>query len=353
MLHLIDTEAIKSDHPVADVVAGYGIELRSRGRTLTGRCPFHLDRGRPNLAVYPTSRSWYCFRCGCGGDAITFVERMEGTGFREAVQRLQGGRPVASAARIRPDRWRATRSRTVRPWGAAERACLAAAVEIYHNRLLNDVRALAYVEGRGVDRAAIERHRIGYADGDELAAYLRWRRLPPQAAMRVGLIGREGREFLAGRIVVPEIRAGQPIWLIGRALDADPDASVPKYLGLPGRKPLLGWESAVSSRTVWVTEGPFDWLTLRSWGLPALALVGTHVGAAAVQALARFAEIYLVLDSDAAGQAAAAALAQALGQRAMPVRLPGVKDVAELATLAQGRTMLLQAAEQAGLQAAA
>jgi DNA primase len=226
-----------------------------------------------------------------------------------------------------------------------ERACLAAAAELYANRLLSDSAALAYVEGRGIDRATAERHRVGYAGGDELVAYLRWRRLPAQAAIRVGLLGHGGRETMAGRVVVPEIRAGQPIWMVGRRITARGDA--PKYLGLPGRKPLLGWESAQGSPTIILVEGPFDWLTLRLWDLPGLALVGTHVRASAIAALARFRRLYVALDNDDAGRVATDALTEALGARAVAVRLGGVKDVADLAPRSDGRTVLEAAVQLA------
>src|SRR5690606_37000357 len=87
----VDTDALKRSRPIADVVASYGIDLRRVGRTLVGRCPFHTDSGRPNLYVYPATDSFYCFRCGIGGDAITFVEQSDGVTFLEAVERLGGG----------------------------------------------------------------------------------------------------------------------------------------------------------------------------------------------------------------------------------------------------------------------
>lgn len=351
----IDTTALKRAHPIAEVVGGYGIALCPSGRALVGRCPFHADSGRPNLYVYPASESWYCFRCAIGGDAISFVERIEGVGFRRAVARLAGepradGYAPTRVVRALPPPF-ARRSRPPAVRGPAERACLAAAVDLYQNRLLTDPIALRYVESRGIDRATIERCRVGYAAGDELAAYLRWRRLPSPAAMRVGLLGRDGCERMAGRVVVPEIRAGQPIWLVGRALQAD--RCGPKYLGLPGRKPLLGWEAASGARAVYLVEGVFDWLALRSWGLPALALVGTHARPEAIKALGRFERIYLALDGDEAGRVAAAGLMQALGGRATMVALPEVKDVAELAPSRDGRGIFARAVRESELALAA
>ena len=102
MLQRIDTAALKRAYPVADVVARYGIELRAAGRALVGRCPFHPDRGRPNLHVYPASSSWYCFRCAVGGDVIAFVERIVGLDFREAVRELDRGLSLAASPRRVP-----------------------------------------------------------------------------------------------------------------------------------------------------------------------------------------------------------------------------------------------------------
>lgn len=348
MLQRIDTLALKRAHPIADVVAGYGIELRPAGRALVGRCPFHLDRGRPNFHVYPASDSWYCYRCAVGGDAIGFVERIAGVGFRQAVRLLDGGTSLALVTR-RPSAVSLRHQRRATVVGPAERACFAAAVELYHSGLLAHPDALAYLEGRGIDRATAEACRIGYVAGDALVPYLRWRRLPVQATRRVGLLARDGREVLAGRLVVPEIRAGQPIWLVGRTIA--PDDAGSKYLGLPGPKPLLGWEFAAPHSEVWLVEGVFDYLTLRSWGIPALALVGTRVRAETLAALGRFARIYVALDNDPAGQEAMRHLIDQLGPRAIPIAVPNAKDVAELATRPDGRDTLLGARESLPLAA--
>jgi len=300
---------------------------------LVGRCPFHTDAGRPNLHVYPATESFYCFRCGVGGDAITFVERIESVGFREAVARLLGGAPSAVTPRTSPPR--PTRRRDLpTPWGSDEWTCLAAAVELYHNRLLTDSRALDYVGRRGLVRETLEDCHIGYAAGGELAPYLRWRGIPIRSALRTGLIHRGGDEVMAGRIVVPETRGHRTIWLVGRAIDEEDDG--PKYLGLPGTRRLLGWDRASQERTVCIVEGAFDWLTLQQWGVPSLALLGTHVRPATLEALRRFDRVYLTLDSDAAGREATDRIARALGPVALPVALTGVKDVAELATKRDG-----------------
>jgi hypothetical protein len=111
----VDTEAVRREHPTADLVASYGIELRRIGAALVGRCPFHEDGGRPNLHVYRSGR-WVCYRCGEFGDVIGFVQRIDKLSFRDAVARLKQwpisgaetrrrrAHPEAPYDRARPDR---------------------------------------------------------------------------------------------------------------------------------------------------------------------------------------------------------------------------------------------------------
>ena len=350
MLTRGDLAELKRRHPLPGVVAGYGVELRPCGQVFMARCPFHDDH-EPSLLVDPRDGHYHCFGCRAHGDLLDFIQRIERVGFRQAVERLAGRRALPAPAPIPPHPPRPpSRRRRETTLGAGERPCLAAAAMLYHRQLLAEPNALAYLAGRGLAPETIARHRLGYAGGGTLLPHLGRLGLPLPAARRAGLVDRAGRERLAGRVVIPELRAGRPIWLIGRALGP---GGHPRYLGLPGTKPLLGWEAAASSPTVFLTEGPFDWLALRRWGYPALALVGTHPHPEALDALRRFERIYLALDGDAAGLAASEALRQALDPRAVLVRLPGAKDVAELAAWPDGRVRFAAAVEHAALPRAA
>src|SRR6266511_268192 len=164
----IDTAALKLAHPIEDVVARYGVELKRQGRSLVGRCPFHADGGRPNLHLFVATQSWYCFRCCLGGDVVKWVMLAENVGFLEAVECLAG----ATIGTVR-----ATPKNLSRPSPAAigertpeDLATLQAAVTLYHHALLTDGRAQDYLAGRGLDRSTIEQCRLGYAAGDQLAA---------------------------------------------------------------------------------------------------------------------------------------------------------------------------------------
>jgi DNA primase len=340
----IDTERIRQQHPIADVVERYGIQLRRVGSALVGRCPFHADGGRPNFVVYDRSARFVCFRCQVRGDAIAFVQQIEHVSFRDAAQRLEACTGQPAAHTIRPRR---TFTLSTAARGDDEIRALAAAAELYANRLLVDGRALGYLAARGFERDVLVRQRIGFAAGDELVPYLAWRDVPISAARRVGLLCPDGRERLAGRIIFPELREDQPIWLIGRLLEQADD--LPRYLGLPGAKPLLGWDQASRDlRGVCIVEGPLDLLTLQQWGVPGLALCGTGIGSLHLQLLGRWKHLYALLDADAAGREATARLCAAFRPRVTQVQLPvGVKDPADLAQLAEGSALLRNAIRDA------
>jgi DNA primase len=91
---------------------------------------------------------------------------------------------------------------------------------------------------------------------------------------------------------------------------------------------------------LWVTEGPFDWLTLRAWGVPAVALVGTRVRRELMGELSSIPSLVLCFDDDSAGGAGADVLEAAVGSAAVRCPAFGVaKDVNELAQQPDGERL--------------
>lgn len=69
--------AIKSLVRIEDVVRRYHQAPQKReGHHLLVRCPFHDDKGRPNLVLFPDRNNYKCFTCGAQGDSIDFVSRI-------------------------------------------------------------------------------------------------------------------------------------------------------------------------------------------------------------------------------------------------------------------------------------
>lgn len=330
-----DIDGIKQRTPIRDVIAAHGVALRESGSHLVGHCPFHEDE-HPSFAVYPETRSFFCFGCRAAGDVIDFVRRAENLSFRDALERLTNGTPPQPSNPFRRE-----------PLSLDDRMILTAATAVYHETLLQSPKALKYLEGRGIGMPVVRRCRLGYSDGWSLRPYLLRHRQSIKRAAEMGLFWPKGArgETMAGRIVIPELRGGQTIWMLGRVLDQERQ---PKYRGLSLPKPILGYERVRGRPRVFVTEGAFDYLTGVAWGLPMCALLGTQVRADRLSFLQRARRVLIVFDNDAPGREAAASLAQTLSGRARVVELPeGVKDLSELATLPHGRATFFQALREA------
>ena len=58
-------QELKYRSDIEQIIGSY-VNLRRRGRTLSGLCPFHSEKS-PSFTVYPENQSFYCFGCGAGG----------------------------------------------------------------------------------------------------------------------------------------------------------------------------------------------------------------------------------------------------------------------------------------------
>jgi DNA primase len=220
---------------------------------------------------------------------------------------------------------------------------LTAATEVYHAALLQQPNLLAYLARRGFNLDAVRKYRLGYAPGDNLERYFRFRGWNQEAGLELGLLVEKGdgslREYFSKRIVIPELRVcssgpAHTIYLVGRATEAWQKA---KYLGLPNApKPLWGAELARDAGEVFVCEGAFDMLTLVEWGYAAVATLG-HPRREHVEELSRVERIYIATDADDAGREFAATLKESFGSRALVLpsfkrfkELQDIKDVNEL-----------------------
>lgn len=360
-----DLAALKRAHPLDLIVAASGVRLRRAGKgCYLALCPFHDDH-HPSLIVDvrdPEREHFHCFspRCAVHGDVIEFVMLSEHLDFRAACARLAlagsapllappspPGTPVAPGLPVRRLPAGERRWDRLTP---AEQAVMNAAGAAYRECLRRSAAPRAYLRKRGVAPGVAARCGVGFADGAALLAALpheRDRSLATALGLLTATRGGALRETLAGRVVIPELRGGQPIWFIGRNLDD----REPRYLALPGERPVLGRERAAGRREVYVVEGPFDWLVAVGWGLPAIALCGPSLPADRLGFLAGAGTVWLALDGDAAGQAAATRLGEEIGpipgQHWIALDLPPETDLAELGRRPGGREMFFALVEEA------
>jgi DNA primase len=351
-----DIGDIKLRYRLVEIVERAGVQLKRAGsHRWQGLCPFHADR-TPSFFVDVERERFTCFGCKARGDVIDFVrlhERLKSVA--EACAWITGtpppeapppnGRPAPTGAGGR--RWdRLT---------LEQQLVLNTAGALYRDALWRNPRARAYLAERGLPDWVVRVCGLGYADGRSLETYLR-KHGGLRIAEELGLLrraepgegGRMLRERFAGRIVIPELRGGQPIWFLGRH-PTRKEMRI-KYLGLPGEKPILGFERVAGQREVFLIEGAFDWLTAVSWNLPAFSTCGTDFPADRLGWLARARIIFGVLDADRGGREAAQRFGTVLGRRWVPLDLPPGADLNDLGCRADGRRHFFTLVAEARMQ---
>ena len=265
---------------------------------------------------------------------LDFIQRVENLSLPEAIRRLDGSPGVAP----RPVPVRRTRAAPPSP---RDPAVLTAAARFYAGQLRRSPAGLEHLASRGIPLDAALRLGLGFAQGGGLQQALESAGFSADRLRNSGLFTERGSERFGGMVVVPEVRGGLVRWLVGRAVDPD---RTPRFQALPGPKPVLGL-GRLGPAPSWlvVAEGVFDWLALASWGLPAVAALGTQGVERIASALRGCPRVFLAFDNDEAGLEATERLAGLLGHRAAAVTLPqGVGDVAELACLPNGRSLFLR-----------
>lgn len=300
---------------ILDVVSDY-VGLKKSGVNYLGLCPFHTEK-TPSFNVNPVKGIYHCFGCGVGGDVVSFVMRMEGLSFPEAVKFL--ARRVGVVIPERP--LTSTEKRLV-----DERELLhelhEVAARYYEKVLLKEPLGEScrrYLKQRGVDGETARLYRLGFAPDawDTLARYLEEKKLPLEAAEKAGLIRRKERggyyDGFRNRLLFPiaDIH-GRTIGFGGRVLDD----SLPKYLNSPEssvyRKSevLFGLNMAKQAirekGEAFIVEGYFDHLALFRAGVRnVVATCGTALTTAHLKVLRRFAaKAYILFDADSAGKKA-------------------------------------------------
>ena len=71
---------------IVDVVQDY-VSLKRRGANYIGLCPFHNEK-TGSFTVSPSKGIYKCFGCGEAGNAVSFVQKIEGCSFPDAIRKL-------------------------------------------------------------------------------------------------------------------------------------------------------------------------------------------------------------------------------------------------------------------------
>jgi len=321
-----DIAAVREAVRIDEVIGQY-VTLKPGGAgSLKGLCPFH-DEKSPSFNVRPAMGHFHCFGCGEGGDVISFVRKIDGLTFVEAVERL------ADRAGIRLT-YAEGGPTVARDVGQRARllAANSAAAEYYRQQLHTSAAARdgrQFLADRGFDRDAADTFGIGFAprDGESLIRHLCGRGISDEDALTAGLTatGQRGPyDRFRGRLLWPIRDVSGDVVGFGARRLFDDDRIEAKYLNTPEtplyRKSTVLYgidlarkEIARTSQAV-VVEGYTDVMACHLSGVgTAVATCGTAFGEDHGKLLRRLllddaqmrGEVIFAFDGDEAGQKAA------------------------------------------------
>jgi DNA primase len=320
-----DIALVRERTSIVDVISEHVTLKSAGGGNLKGLCPFH-DEKSASFNVSSARGVFYCFGCGAGGDAISFVQHIEHLTFVEAIERL------AAKAGIQLRYADAGPGPAKSQPGQKQRLLAAntAAAEFYAAQLGTSEARVAreFLAQRGFGRQTATDYGCGYApeSWDALTRHLRQQGYTSQELITAGL----AKEARSGNLIDRFHRrllwpikdlAGGVVGFGARKLYSDDEG--PKYLNTP-ESPLYkkshmlyGIEHAkreiAKQGRVVVVEGYTDVMACHLAGVPtAVATCGTAFGSDHISVLRRLlhdmntnGEIIFTFDGDAAGKKAA------------------------------------------------
>ena len=332
-------EEVRSRIDLAELIASYGIQIKSSGSSKKACCPFHHEK-TPSFNINEAKGLYHCFGCGESGSAFTFVQKMEGLTFIEAVKKLAAQVGVKIEEKEDP-----TAGRRKRLY-----ALMAALAQFYHRCLLQTKEAegaRAYLRSRDLGEEVQEKFLIGYAPNG-MATILKWAEKygytadelaeagvikPPQDASD------RGYHRFGGRLMFSICdKQGRVVAFSGRQLVASKNSG--KYVNSPETpifkksNVLFGFDKAAGPiaksphHEAIVCEGQIDTIRLHVSGFPvAVASQGTAFTEEHVRMVKRVADqVVLVFDDDAAGHKATIRTAGLFLAAEMPVRVVSLPE---------------------------
>ncbi|HEY4566824.1 MAG TPA: DNA primase [Savagea sp.] len=332
-------EAVQSKTDIVSLISEY-VDLEKKGKDWSGLCPFH-DENTPSFSVSEDKQLYYCFGCGAGGSAITFVMEHDNKTFPEAVQQLaerigietglEGAQFEASARKTEE----MERHRDL--YDAHELAA-----HFYHHLLMNTVegeRALNYLLERGFTEEELSSYSIGWAlpQNDALRSVLVEDGYKEERMVEAGLlIATDYQEHAVdrfrNRIMFPlEDENGRVVGFSGRLLEKD--EKLPKYMNSP-ESPIFD-KSAVlynahrarrairKENEVIVYEGFMDSIASTRHGIEqTVAVMGTSLSTKHLHQMKRMTkEVTICCDGDDAGWTASYRFAKLAMQEGMHVKV--------------------------------
>ncbi len=303
---------IKDRLDIVDVVSQY-VVLKKSGANYWGLCPFHNDK-KPSMSVSPSRGIFKCFSCGEGGDALSFLVKIQNREYKDVILELAEKYGIELPKKYTPS------SETKDLKKDMIKACTKAA-KFYHTQLrsADDAnKAMTALRARNVDDSVIDRFTLGWAPNKYDVLYKELKKeFKDDVLEKAGLILKSNSggwiDRFRNRIIIPiQNENGEYVAFGARAVD---EGQNPKYLNssdslIYNKSKLLfglytAQEAIKNEDGVLIMEGYFDVISAQAHGVEnAVASCGTALTAEHVKLLSRYTKsrrIYLSFDTDNAG----------------------------------------------------
>lgn len=300
---------ISSKIDIVDVISPY-VSLKKKGNTYFGLCPFHSEK-TGSFSVSPSKQMFYCFGCGKGGNAYTFLMQHENMTFPEAIEALAQKAGVELPKAEMTKEQRAFQNKKAQLFEIQKEAAK------YFYLLMRDERgkaALDYFKSRELSEETMQKFGLGYADkrSDDLYRYLKSKGYSDEVLKDSGVITiderRGGHDKFRNRAMFPIMDQQKRVVAFGGRVMGEGE---PKYLNSPETpifdksRTLYGLHLARSTKrnAFILCEGYMDVIALHQAGFDnAVASLGTAFTPGHAALIKRFVkEVYLSFDSDGAG----------------------------------------------------
>lgn len=303
--------------PIEMVVARYRPLVKS-GKHFKALCPFHDDH-KPSLIVNTEQNFAWCFACQNGGNPVSFLQRIEGFSFPEAVKTAGEIAGIDTTGLLKIDS--SPQSKEKKEYSERIREVLEASFQFFRDQYKNHLPAQEYIQKRrGLSKQIEQVFGIGYAPEGfhTLEKFLLSKKFSRKEMIDAGMLSygkseSETYDRFRGRVIFPlHDSLGKVIGFCGRILG---EGNV-KYLNSPDSllydksKQLYGFSLAKkeirSNDRVIMVEGNMDVVACHQWGIcNAVALSGVGFSEDQARLVKRFTKnVVLALDNDSAGQSA-------------------------------------------------
>ncbi len=305
-------DEIKSRLTVEEVISGY-LQLQRAGRNWKAKCPFHNEK-TPSFMVSPEKQMWYCFGCNTGGDIFTFVMKIEGLEFPEALKLLAEKAGVQLSNHSFENSGKKSKALEI----------LNVARKFYEEclKIKSGKKAYEYLINRGLTKNIIEKFQLGYAPDswDLQSGFLKKKGFKESDIFAAGqTIKKDSGGYydrFRNRIMFPINNiSGQTIGFSSRVMPGA-DESQAKYINTPETiaynksRVLYGLDkarSAIREKDLCVmVEGNMDVIASFQAGVEnAAAASGTALTIEQIRIIKRYTKnIAFSFDADAAGMRA-------------------------------------------------